>query len=81
MRYIIWLLVLVLLIIHQDNWFWNDPRLVFGFIPVGLFYHACISIAAATIWYLAIRFAWPVKPENAVAVGENSGTIEREGQA
>ncbi len=81
MRYTIWLLVLVLLIIHQDNWFWNDPRLVFGFIPVGLFYHACISIAAATTWYLAIRFAWPVEPANAAAVGKNSETMEREGQA
>lgn len=54
-------LVVILLIAHQDNWFWNDGRLVFGFIPIGLFYHACISVAASATWYLATRIAWPVE--------------------
>ena len=55
----VWGLVLLLLIIHQDNWFWADNTLVFGFLPIGLLYHAGISIAAATTWYLATLFAWP----------------------
>ena len=55
----IWALVLLLLILHQDNWFWTDPRLVFGFMPVGLFYHASLSVAAALVWWLAVRHAWP----------------------
>jgi hypothetical protein len=33
--------------------------LVFGFLPVALAYHACISLAAAFTWYLATRFCWP----------------------
>ena len=54
MRNAVWLLVLMLV-----TWFWSDGRLVFGFMPIGLFYHACVSIAAAVTWYLAIQFCWP----------------------
>jgi len=53
-------LVLLLLILHQDNWFWNDGTLLFGFVPIGLFWHACISIAASATWYLATKIAWPL---------------------
>ena len=56
---IICLLVVLLLILHQDNWFWEDNTLVFGFIPVGLFWHACISIGASLTWALATVIAWP----------------------
>ena len=59
LAFLVWGLVLLLLIIHQDNWFWDDNTLVFGFMPIGLLYHACISIGAATTWYLATLFAWP----------------------
>jgi hypothetical protein len=59
MSRIIWILVLLLIILHQDNWFWTDPRLVLGFMPVGLFYHACLSVAAAFVWWLTVRYAWP----------------------
>lgn len=58
MRKLVWALVLLLVVIHQDNWFWDDDYLVFGFMPIGLFYHACISIAASVVWFLATRFCW-----------------------
>ena len=57
--WIIAALVVALLILHQDNWFWTDDTLVFGFMPIGLFYHACISIAASATWLLATKLAWP----------------------
>tara|TARA_R110002049_G_scaffold4601_5_gene32244 strand:- start:343461 stop:343709 length:249 start_codon:yes stop_codon:yes gene_type:complete len=53
-------LVLLLLILHQDNWFWNDGTLLLGFMPIGLFWHACISIAASITWFLATKIAWPL---------------------
>ena len=56
-------LVLLLIIIHQDIWFWESGYLVFGFIPVGLFYHALISIAASCTWFLATKIAWPAELE------------------
>ncbi len=59
MKYVIWTLVLILLIAHQDNWNWHDDSLVWGFMPIGLFYHACISVAAGFVWFLATIFMWP----------------------
>lgn len=61
MKYIIWGLVLLLVILHQDNWNWDNDTLMFGFMPVGLFYHACISVAATVIWFLATIFIWPAE--------------------
>ena len=56
-------LVLLLLILHQDNWFWTDATLVVGFIPIALFWHACISMAAVVTWFLATRIAWPLSDD------------------
>ena len=61
--YLIAAVVLVLLIMHQDCWNWTNEKLVFGFIPVGLFYHACISIAASITWFVATKIAWPTDVE------------------
>ena len=62
MHYLVWALVL-LLVLHQDNWLWEDDTLVFGFIPIGLFYHACLSVAAGVVWFLATKFCWPTELE------------------
>ncbi|MCH8807530.1 MAG: DUF3311 domain-containing protein [Planctomycetes bacterium] len=60
MRKLVYALIVLLLIVHQDFWWWDtyDP-LVFGFIPIGLAYHAGVSLAAAILWALAIRYCWP----------------------
>lgn len=60
MRKLIIALIVVLIIVHQDFWFWNtaDP-MVFGFIPIGLAYQAGISIAAAILWAMAVCYCWP----------------------
>ena len=52
-------LVVLLLILHQDNWNWESDTLVFGFMPIGLFWHACISLGASLTWALATFIAWP----------------------
>ena len=59
MKYLIWVLVITLVILHQDIWYWDDTTLVFGFMPITLLYHAGISLAAGFTWYLATIFAWP----------------------
>ncbi|MHC4910473.1 MAG: DUF3311 domain-containing protein [Planctomycetota bacterium] len=62
-----WLFVIVgiiaLAILHQDLWLWENRTLVFGFLPIGLAYHAGFSIAAATLWLLTVKFAWPAHIE------------------
>ncbi len=30
-------------------------------MPLGLFYHAGISLAAGIVWWLAVKFFWPVE--------------------
>lgn len=59
MRLLIGILVIVLLVAHQDYWNWDDASLMFGFLPIGLFYHLGISLAAAVVWVLAVTWAWP----------------------
>lgn len=48
-----------MIILHKDFWLWDNTNLLFGFMPVGLVYHACFSIAVAVLAVLAIKFAWP----------------------
>ena len=63
MKRLIILLALVLAVLHQDFWNWDNDSLVFGFMPVGLAYHAGYSLAAVALWSLAIKFAWPTELE------------------
>jgi Protein of unknown function (DUF3311) len=59
-RLLLTLAVVVLYALHQDIWFWRTARpLVFGFLPIGLFYHACFSVAAALLLAALVRWAWP----------------------
>jgi hypothetical protein len=58
-RWVIAILVAALFVLHQDFWWWDNRSLVLGFIPIGLFYHACFSLAAGLLWALATRIAWP----------------------
>ena len=44
---------------------------MFGFLPVGLFYHGVYSLAAAGLMWALVRFAWPAHLE---AEAESSGT-------
>ena len=65
--------VVALYVLHQDIWFWRTAHpLVFGFIPIGLFYHGMFSVAAALLMWLLVTFAWPSHLEQEVeqAVGE-----------
>jgi hypothetical protein len=54
------LLILAVYVTHQDLWNWGkaDP-LVFGFLPIGLAYHAAYSILAAAMMAVLVAFAWP----------------------
>ena len=54
-----YVLILALFVLHQDCWLWDSRSLVFGFMPVGLAYHALFSLAAAGVWAVATRSVWP----------------------
>jgi len=55
----IWIVFVLLFILHQDVWYWDDRTLIFGFLPIGLGYHALFSLAAALLWAAAVKWAWP----------------------
>jgi hypothetical protein len=59
--------VVVLYVLHQDIWFWRTAHpLVFGFVPIGLFYQACFSAAASLVMWLLVKYAWPSHLEREV---------------
>lgn len=59
-RWLIALAVSLLYVLHQDFWFWCEARpLVFGFLPVGLAYHAAFTLAASLLMIVLVRVAWP----------------------
>jgi len=78
-RKIVYIAAVLLAILHQDFWLWDSTTLLFGFLPVGLAYHAVYSLLAALLWYGALHFAWP---EDVVrfAEGEDSPASDEKGE-
>ncbi|HEX6324442.1 MAG TPA: DUF3311 domain-containing protein [Vicinamibacterales bacterium] len=62
--------VLALYLLHQDFWFWRDRTLVFGVLPIGLFYHALYCIACSGLMWGLVKFAWP----DELSTGTGTGT-------
>ncbi|MDE0734960.1 MAG: DUF3311 domain-containing protein [Pirellulaceae bacterium] len=58
-KYLVIGLVVLLVILHQDIWFWDSYEPAFGFMPVALLWHAGISVAASITWFIATKVAWP----------------------
>jgi hypothetical protein len=59
-RALLLIMVGALYVLHQDFWFWRTARpLVFGFIPIGLVYHGCYTVATAVAMWLLVKHAWP----------------------
>jgi hypothetical protein len=59
MKWLATILVVVLIALHQDFWLWTDKTLVFGFLPIGLVYHALYAIAASLTMWMLVKVAWP----------------------
>jgi len=56
--------IVALYLLHQDVWFWRVARpLVFGFLPIGLAYHAAFCLASALLMWVLTRLAWPAHLE------------------
>jgi len=80
------LLVFALYVLHQDFWFWRTAQpLLFGFIPVGLSYHAGFTLVTSFVLWLLIRHAWPAHLEAEIEHDDQtqdsgSQSAAREGQ-
>ena len=70
------LAVLALFALHQDFWFRDVARpLIFGFLPIGLFFHVVLCVAIAGLMWVLVRYAWPVALEQAVEDPERTGSF------
>jgi Protein of unknown function (DUF3311) len=59
-RRLLVLVVFAVYLVHQDFWNWMRVEpLLFGFLPVGLWYHAAYSLLASALMWLLVKFAWP----------------------
>jgi hypothetical protein len=59
-------LIVVVYALHQDFWFWRSARpLVFGFLPIGLAYHAAYTLAISLLMIYLVRRHWPSHLEQA----------------
>ena len=60
MKWLLLVLTLVLIVVHQDFWNWGSSQpLAFGFLPIGLWYHALFCVAAAILLAMFVLFLWP----------------------
>ena len=60
------LITAVVYLLHQDFWFWRSARpLVFGFLPIGLAYHAAYTIAISLWMLVLVKYCWPSHLEDA----------------
>jgi hypothetical protein len=74
------LMMVVVYLLHQDFWNWTKAEpLVFGFLPIGLAYHAGYSILAAIMMSILVAFAWPRHLESAEAEDRDRGESQNGG--
>ncbi len=70
------LVVIAIYVLHQDFWFWRTARpLIFGFLPIGLFYHALFSVAASGVMWLLVKYAWPSHLEQEIEERESEDKV------
>ena len=57
-RILLYAALVILFLLHNDIWLWNDGTLVLG-LPVGLTYHLLYCVATAVLMAFMVRYAWP----------------------
>ena len=57
-RWILYVTLVALFLLHNDFWFWDSPKVVLG-LPIGLVYHIGYCVAAAVLMALTINHVWP----------------------
>jgi hypothetical protein len=51
--------IVLLIVLHQDWWNWREARPFLLGLPVGLWYHAAYTLAAAVLMAALVRYFWP----------------------
>jgi len=58
MRWLLYLTMVLLYVLHNDLWFWDDATMVLG-LPIGLTYHIIYCVVASGMMFLLVKYAWP----------------------
>lgn len=59
-------------VLRHDYWFWDTPYpLLFGFLPVALWWQGLVSLLAALMMWMMVRFAWPQELEDEADAAEH----------
>jgi hypothetical protein len=59
-KFLIFVFIALVYAAHQDFWNWKSSGpLVFGFLPIGLAYHAGFSVLCAIMMAVLVNVAWP----------------------
>jgi hypothetical protein len=59
-KFLLFVLIALVYVAHQDLWNWKKYEpLIFGFLPVGLAYHAAYSVLCALMMAVLVKVAWP----------------------
>ena len=53
-KWLFYCLLVLLLLLHNDFWFWKTPKLVLG-LPIGLLYHIGFCLAVALLMAVFLR--------------------------
>ena len=68
-------LVAVYWALHQDIWNWRSVEpFAFGFLPIGLAYHAAYTLGIVVLMALLVKVAWPRELEKEVDSPEEVAT-------
>ncbi|MEM7456184.1 MAG: hypothetical protein AAF456_17695 [Planctomycetota bacterium] len=59
MKYVPWIVIMLLILAHQDYWQWSRDEMLFGFLPYPLAYHMALSVVTAGAWIIVVQFFWP----------------------
>jgi hypothetical protein len=59
-KLLLFLLIAAVYALHQDLWNWRQSEpFIFGFLPIGLAYHAGYAILASILMAVLVKTAWP----------------------
>ena len=56
-RTLVYAALLILYLLHNDLWLWNDGRLWRG-LPAGMLYHIGYCFAVSLLMAVIVRYAW-----------------------
>ena len=72
------LVAIAVIVLRHDYWNWDTPYpLLFGFLPVGLWWQAMVSILACVMMWMMVRFAWPGELEEKAEGGRMKDEQEK----